>query len=80
MMVKKIAAAIALAPCLAAFGFVEPIYTVTTFGEGTNSLDSATVKVTLGGETSEVAFSGLSLAGNDALVLGWRSGLVITFR
>ena len=69
-MVKKIASAIMVAPCLAAFGFVEPIYTVTTSGEGTNSLDSAMVKVTQGGETSEVPFSGLSLAGGTFVKRG----------
>lgn len=48
---------------LLAMGFDEPIYTVTTSGESTNSLDAATVQVTIGGETTDVAFSDLTLAG-----------------
>lgn len=48
---------------LVAMGFDEPIYTVTTSGEGTNSLDAATVQVTIGGETTDVAFSDLTLSG-----------------
>ena len=48
---------------LLAMGFDEPIYTVTTSGESTNSLDAATVQVTIGGETTDVAFSGLTLSG-----------------
>ena len=60
---KASVVAVAASTWMAVMGFVEPIYTVTTSGEGTNSLDTAMVQVTLGGETSEVAFSDLSLAG-----------------
>ena len=48
-----------LASC-AAFGYEEPIYTVTV-AAGTNNLDGATVEVTQNGETTSAAFSSLTL-------------------
>ena len=48
-----------LVPC-AAFGYEEPVYTVTV-ASGTNSLDEATVEVTQNGETTSAAFSSLTL-------------------
>ena len=48
-----------LVPC-AAFGYEEPVYTVTV-AAGTNSLDEATVEVTQNGETTSAAFSSLTL-------------------
>ena len=48
-----------LASC-AAFGYEEPVYTVTV-AAGTNSLDEATVEVTQNGETTSAAFSSLTL-------------------
>ena len=48
-----------LASC-AAFGYEEPVYTVTV-AAGTNSLDEATVEVTQNGETTTAAFTDLTL-------------------
>ena len=59
---------------LAAFAFEEPVYTVTTSGEGTNDLDSAMVEITQNGETTTAAFSSLTLNQGGTFVkkgTGW---------
>ena len=61
-----------LASC-AAFGYEEPVYTVTV-AAGTNSLDEATVEVTQNGETTTTAFSSLTLDQGGTFVkkgMGW---------
>ena len=61
-----------LVPC-AAFGYEEPVYTVTV-AAGTNSLDEATVEVTQNGETTSAAFSSLTLDQGGTFVkkgMGW---------
>ena len=63
-------AASAVSICGAAAGYMEPVYVVTTSGDGTNSLASATVVMTVSGESSEVAFSELSLSGGTFVKRG----------
>jgi hypothetical protein len=56
-----------------ALAYNEPVYTVTV-AEGTNSLDTATVEVMQGGETTSAAFSSLTLDKGGTFVkkgLGW---------
>ena len=72
---KKGLAAVFVALLIANAGaFEEPIYTVTTSGEGTNDLDSAIVEVTQNGETTTATFSDLTLDQGGTFVkkgLGW---------
>ena len=60
---KDLMIVVSILLCATAGAFDEPIYTVTTSGEGTNDLDSAIVEVTQNGETTTANFSDLTLTG-----------------
>ena len=60
MKVRLTLAALCAGMAGTAFSLEEPIYTVTTAGEGTNELASAMVDVTQNGETTTEAFSTLT--------------------
>lgn len=54
----------------AAFAFDEPIYTITTSGEGTNDITAAAIEVTENGTTTTKSFSEISFTAGTILKRG----------
>ena len=57
---KRLMTATATLCAAAAFALDEPIYTITTSGEGTNDITAATIEVTENGATTTKSFSEIS--------------------
>ena len=69
-MMKRLMGAVATLCATAAFAFTEPIYTITTSGEGTNDITAATIEVTENGTTTTKSFSDISFTFGTILKRG----------
>ena len=67
---KRLMTSVATLCAIGAFAFTEPIYTITTSGEGTNDITAATIEVTENGTTTTKSFSDISFTFGTILKRG----------